>query len=192
MSIRGMRRTLTNPTRCMHLASTITLSLSLLITLGGCTAKSAREDAQATPPGGGPATDDLSPQTLAEGRQIFRFETFGNEKFWTDTARMHEVVQTSVSPATALKVGLKVDADAIPPAVAQAIKAGQVDLNSPATTVALLKLNAVVGLKGTVTTVNGRDTLIRLGVTCALCHSTVDNSFAPGIGRRQMDGLTWT
>jgi mono/diheme cytochrome c family protein len=82
-------------------------------------------------------------------------------------------------------VGLKVDADAIPAAIAQAIKAGQVDLNSPATTVALLKLNAVVGLKGTVTTVNGKDTLTRLGITCALCHSTVDNSFAPGIGRRQ-------
>jgi cytochrome c5 len=127
----------------------------------------------------------MSPQTLAEGQRIFRFETFGDEQFWTDTARMHEVVQKSVSPATALKVGLKVDADAIPAAVAEAIKAGQVDLNSPATTVALLKLNAVVGLKGTVTTVNGKDTLTRLGVTCALCHSTVDNSFAPGIGRRQ-------
>jgi cytochrome c5 len=185
MCIRGMRRTLTSPTGCMHLACTVALSLSLLITLGGCTPKSAREDAQATPTGGGPATDDLSPQTLAEGRQIFRFETFGDEKFWTDTARMHEVVQTSVSPATALTVGLKVDAEAIPAAVAQAIKAGQVDLNSPATTVALLKLNAVVGLRATVTTVNGKDTLTRLGVTCALCHSTVDNSFAPGIGRRQ-------
>jgi len=122
---------------------------------------------------------------LAEGQQIFRHETFGNEKFWTDTARMHEVVQSSVSPATALKVGLKVDAAAIPAEVAQAIKAGQVDLNSPATTVTLLKLNAVVGLRGTVTTVNGRDTLVRLGITCALCHSTVDNSFAPGIGQRR-------
>jgi mono/diheme cytochrome c family protein len=130
---------------------------------------------------------DMSPQTLTEGRQIFRFDTFGDEQFWTDTARMHEVVQRAVSPATALSVGLKVDADAIPAAVAQAIKAGQVDLNSPATTVTLLKLNAVVGLKGTVNTVNGRDTLVRLGVTCALCHSTVDNSFSQGIGRR-LDG----
>jgi mono/diheme cytochrome c family protein len=97
---------------------------------------------------------------------------------------MHEVVQKSVSPKTALSVGLKVDAGAIPPDVAQAIKAGQVDLESPATTVTLLKLNAVVGLKGTVKTVGGRDTLVRLGITCALCHSTVDNSFAPGIGQR--------
>jgi mono/diheme cytochrome c family protein len=128
---------------------------------------------------------DTSAQVLAEGKQIFRFDTFGDEKFWTDTARMHEVVQSSVSPALALKVGLKVDADAIPPAVAQAIKAGQVDLNSPATTVTLLKLNAVVGLQGTVRTINGKDTLVRLGITCALCHSTVNNSFAPGIGQRQ-------
>jgi cytochrome c5 len=119
------------------------------------------------------------------GQEIFRNDTFGNEKFWTDTARMQEVVQSSVSPNLALKVGLKVDADAIPPAVAQAIKAGQVDLNSPATTVTLLKLNAVVGLRGTVRTINGKDTLVRLGITCALCHSTVNNSFAPGIGQRQ-------
>lgn len=98
---------------------------------------------------------------------------------------MHEVVQTAVSPATALKVGLKVDAEAIPADVAAAIKAGRVDLNSPATTLTLLKLNAVVGLKGTVSTANGKDTLARLGITCALCHSNVDDSFAPGIGRRQ-------
>ena len=147
----------------------------------------------ATQPGAGSAPtgfevrSDMSPQTLAEGQRVFRFETFNDEKFWTDTARMHEVVQKSVSPNTALSVGLKVDADAIPADVAAAIKAGQVDLNSPATTVTLLKLNAVVGLKGTVNTVGGRDTLVRLGVTCALCHSTVDNSFARGIGRR-IDG----
>jgi len=119
------------------------------------------------------------------GQDIFRNDTFGDEKFWTDTARMQEVVQSAVSPSLALKVGLKVDADAIPPEVAQAIKAGQVDLNSPATTVTLLKLNAVVGLRGTVRTINGKDTLVRLGITCALCHSTVNNSFAPGIGQRQ-------
>ena len=133
------------------------------------------------------AAANMSPQNLAAGREIFRFDTFGDEQFWTDTARMHEVVQKSVSPKTALSVGLKVDAEAIPADVAAAIKAGQVNLDDPATTVTLLKLNAVVGLKGTVATVGGKDTLMRLGVTCALCHSTVDNSFAPGIGRR-MDG----
>jgi len=128
---------------------------------------------------------EKSSSVATEGQRIFRFDTFGDEKFWTDTARMNEVVQSSVSPNLALKVGLKVDADAIPADVAQAIKAGQVDLNSPATTVTLLKLNAVVGLHGTIRTVNGKDTLVRLGITCALCHSTVDSSFAPGIGHRR-------
>ncbi|MDP9200990.1 MAG: c-type cytochrome [Gemmatimonadota bacterium] len=138
-----------------------------------------------TPTAAGPASDDFSPQTLTAGREVFRFDTFGDEQFWTDTARMHEVVQKSVSPTTALSVGLKVDADAIPADVAAAIKAGKVDLNDPATTVTLLKLNAVVGLKGTVSTVNGKDNLTRLGITCALCHSTVDNSFSKGIGHRK-------
>ena len=131
------------------------------------------------------ATDDNSPQTLSEGQRIFRFETFGDEEFWTDKARMHEVVQQSVSPTVALKVGLKVDAEAIPSEIAAAIKSGKVDLGSPATTLTLLKLNAVVGLAGTVNTVEGKDSLVRLGITCALCHSTVDNSFSPGIGHRQ-------
>jgi mono/diheme cytochrome c family protein len=155
------------------------------LVLAGCVARSSQKESGPTATGAGPASDDLSPSTLAEGQQTFRYDTFGDEQFWTDTARMHEVVQQGVSPATALKVGLKVDADAIPPDVAQAIKEGRVDLNSPATTVTLLKLNAVVGLKGTVLTVNGKDSLTRLGITCALCHSTVDNSFSPGIGHRK-------
>jgi mono/diheme cytochrome c family protein len=124
---------------------------------------------------------------VASGRDIFRFDTFGDEQFWTDTLRMHEVIQAAVTPSVALSVGLKVDADALPPAVKDALAAGQVDLNSTATTLALLELNAVVGVKGDVQTVNGRDTLVRVGITCALCHSMVDNSFAPGIGRR-LDG----
>src|SRR5687767_15897419 len=91
----------------------------------------------------------LDPQLVAQGRDIFRFDTFGDEVYWSDTLRMHEVVATGVSPATALQVGLKVDADALPQEVKGAIAAGQVDLTAPATTVTLLKLNAVVGLKGT-------------------------------------------
>jgi cytochrome c peroxidase len=158
--------------------------LSALAALAGC-ARSPQEQPGRTPTGAGPVQDDRSPQTLAEGQRIFRHETFGDEQFWTDTARMHEVVQKSVSPKMALSVGLKVDADAIPPEVARAIKQGQVDLESPATTVTLLKLNAVIGLKGTVTSVGGKDSLVRLGITCALCHSTADNSFAPGIGHRK-------
>jgi mono/diheme cytochrome c family protein len=162
------------------------VGLCAVVVASGCVAKTPPNETPAgTPTGSGPATDDLSPQNLAAGQQIFRFDTFGDEQFWTDTARMHEVIQKSVSPATALSVGLKVDADAIPPAVAAAIKAGKVDLNDPATTVTLLKLNAVVGVKGTIASVNGKDSLMRVGITCALCHSTVDNSFSKGIGRRK-------
>jgi hypothetical protein len=123
-----------------------------------------------------------SPVELASGKQTFRFDTYGDETFWTDTLRIHEVIESGVSPATALAVGLKVDADVLPPGILQTA-----DLNSPATTVALLKLNAVIGLQGTVETVNGKDTLTRVGITCALCHSTVNNSAAPGIGQR-LDG----
>jgi len=129
----------------------------------------------------------LNPVLVSEGREIFRYATFGNETFWTDTARLHEVISSSVSPRTALAVGLNVDADALPATLRQALLAGQVDLDNPATTVALLKLGAVVGVDGTVETVNGRDTLVRVGITCALCHSRVDASVAPGIGRR-LDG----
>lgn len=128
----------------------------------------------------------LDPALVSQGQRIFRHETFGDERYWTDTARMHEVVQRSVSPRLALAVGLKVDVDALPQAVRDALAAGQVDLASPATTVVLLKLGAVVGLEGKVAqTAAGKDTLTSLGITCAMCHSTVDNSFAPGIGHRQ-------
>ena len=131
--------------------------------------------------------DDDDDALVAQGKQIFRFDTFGDEAKWTDTLRMHEVISAAVDPTTALSVGLKVDADALPPAVVQGIQNGTIDLESPATTVALLKLDAVVGLKGTVETTAGGDVLTRVGITCALCHSTVDNSFAPGIGKR-LDG----
>jgi mono/diheme cytochrome c family protein len=101
---------------------------------------------------------------------------------------MQTVISSAVDPMTALSVGLKVDATALPDAVVQGIQNGSVDLTSPATTVALLKLGAVVGVKGTVTTdANGNDTLIKVGITCALCHSKVDDSFALGIGAR-LDG----
>jgi len=127
------------------------------------------------------------PALLAQGKQIFRFDTFGDETKWTDTLRMHEVIAAAVDPTTALSVGLKVDAEALPAAVVQGIQNGSISLTSTDTTIALLKLNAVVGLKGTVETVAGKDTLTHVGITCALCHSTVDNSFAPGIGKR-LDG----
>jgi mono/diheme cytochrome c family protein len=126
-------------------------------------------------------------QQQADGKQIFRSDTFGDEAFWTDTLKMNTVIASAVDPKTALSVGLKVDSEALPAAVVTGIQNGSIDLTKPATTIALLKLNAVVGVKGTVTTVNGVDTLTKVGITCALCHSTVDNSFAPGIGKR-LDG----
>ena len=118
-----------------------------------------------------------------DGQQIFRYDTFGDEQLWTNVLRMHEVV-AQVAPSTALAVGLKVDADALPEGIVGALRAGQVDLSNPAVTVELLRLNAVVGVRGTVSD-NGQ--LTSLGITCALCHSTVDNSMAPGIGKR-LDG----
>lgn len=115
---------------------------------------------------------------VERGEDIFRNDTFGDEAFWTDTLRLHQVVQASVSPETALGVGLKVDADRLPEGILETA-----DLTDPATTVALLELDAVVGLKGTVEDGN----LVRLGISCALCHSTVDDSVMPGIGTR-IDG----
>jgi hypothetical protein len=131
---------------------------------------------------------DDAQESIDRGKEIFRTDTFGDETFWTDTLRLHEIIASSVDPTTALSVGLKVDADALPDAVKQGIKDGTISLTSTDTTLALLKLDAVVGLRAQLeTSSDGRVTLKRVGVTCALCHSTVDNSFAAGIGKR-LDG----
>ena len=132
------------------------------------------------------------PSMINDGKQIFRFDSFGDEDFWSGLLHLDKAIAgannggfgTGVSPATALAVGLKVDAAALPPDVVAAIKSGAVDLNDPATTLALLKLNAVVGVKGNF---DASGSFKSLGITCALCHSTVDNSFAAGIGKR-LDG----
>ena len=168
---------------------TPSIRTSLLIgTLGGAVALAAAcggsDDSTTTTD---PDTAAKQAALIEQGKQIFRFDTFGDERQWTDALKMHDVISVAVDPVTALSVGLKVDAEALPQSVVDGIQNGSVDLKSPATTIALLKLNAVVGLKGTVETVNGKDTLTRVGITCALCHSTVDNSFAPGIGKR-LDG----
>jgi mono/diheme cytochrome c family protein len=118
-----------------------------------------------------------------DGKEIFRFDTFGDEQLWTDVLRMHEAI-AQVPPATALAVGLKLDVEALPPEIISALQAGQVDLQDPAVTIRLLQLGAVVGVVGKV---SGSGQLKSVGITCALCHSTVDDSFAPGIGRR-LDG----
>jgi hypothetical protein len=120
---------------------------------------------------------------IRHGQQIFRYDTFGDEQLWTRVLRMHEVIET-VSPETALAVGLKVDVDALPAGVIAALKAGKVNLKNPAVTTELLRLNAVVGVVGNVSA-SGR--LESVGITCALCHSTVDDSFTDGIGKR-LDG----
>lgn len=126
-----------------------------------------------------PAFSDAMPGGNRQlGQYIFRFDTFGDEQLWTDTLRMHEVIPAIVSPRVALSVGLKVDATKLPTGFLD-----RVDLNDPATTVELLRRDAVVGVVGKV---EGR-VLKRVGITCALCHSTVDNSVAPGIGNR-LDG----
>ena len=129
---------------------------------------------------GGP----MNPALVAKGKTIFRFDTFGDETFWTDSLRLHEVIRTSVTPRAALGLGIKVDADALPPEVKAGILNGSISLDLPATTVALLRLNAVVGVIGQV---DASNTLTRVGLTCAFCHSTVDNSFLPGVGSR-LDG----
>jgi hypothetical protein len=144
--------------------------------------RAGRSTPRATPAANGPV--------VAQGRQTFRYDTFGDEAFWTGALQLHRAISGAklggvgpgVSPKTALAVGLKVDAAKVPAEVAQGIKAGKVDLDAPATTLALLKLDAVVGLRGRV---DGSGRLTSLGITCALCHSTVDDSFAPGIGKRR-------
>jgi hypothetical protein len=129
------------------------------------------------------ASSQVKDPYRGQGQQIFRFDTFGDEQLWTDVLKMHQVMPT-VNPATALAVGLKVDVDALPPALVDALRADQVDLTDPAVTIELLRLNAVVGVKGVV---DQSGTLTSVGITCALCHSSVDNSFAAGIGER-LDG----
>ena len=131
-------------------------------------------------------------QMLDEGKQTFRFETFGDETYWTDALQIHKAIAgeknggigAGLSPNAALGLGLKVDMDVIPADVAAAIKAGKVNLDDPAVTLTLLQLNAVVGVKGTF---DAKKVLVSIGLTCASCHSTVDNAFSPGIGHR-LDG----
>jgi hypothetical protein len=128
----------------------------------------------------------------AEGRRTFRFDTFADQDFWGGTLQLHKAIEGSrfggvgpgISPRTALARGLKVDVDALPQELQEQLKHGRINLDDPGVTLALLKLNAVVGLTGFA---NSRGGLDSVGIQCALCHSTVDNSLLPGIGHR-LDG----
>jgi hypothetical protein len=161
----------------------ILLALIAVITLVQCTeiVEQVREEVK-----------KVNPTFVNDGKQIFRFDTFGDETFWSGVLHLDKAIAGAnnggfgpgVSPKAALGVGLKVDAEALPAAVVAGIKSGTVDLVDPATTLTLLKLNAVVGVKGSF---NEKGDLTSVGITCASCHSTVDDSFAPGIGKR-LDG----
>lgn len=125
-----------------------------------------------------------SQQMIMQGRHTFRFDTFGDEAFWGGQLKLHETIN-HLTPRQALELGLKVDSQALPPAVIDAIKNGKVNLNDPTVTLLLIKLKAVLGVVGFF---NENGTLKSVGLTCAVCHSTVDNSIAPSIGKR-IDGL---
>ena len=139
------------------------------------------------------AAAEQAKRYLEEGRETFRFDTFGSEDFWGGKLKLHEAIAgeklggkgPGLSPETALELGLKVDINAIPEAVAEALNKGEVDLTDPASTLVLLKANAVVGVTGFFAE-DGK-TLSSVGIQCALCHSTVDDAYAPGIGHR-LDG----
>ncbi len=165
--------------------------------LPGIVAVAACAEGSKTKQGSPPLPDDdpvveSAAALVDEGRRIFRFDTFGDEAFWGGQLRLHEAIAgeanggvgPGVSPNAALSVGLKVDAEALPDALVAQVQAGEVDLDDPATTLALLQIDAVVGVTGFF---DDAGTLTSVGIQCALCHSTVDDSFAPGIGAR-LDG----
>jgi hypothetical protein len=166
----------------------LTAGFALTVALAGASillgaAKKTRLDSQ---------IDTSATQLIEEGRHTFRFDTFGDEAFWGDTLKLHQAIQGAafggvgpgVSPNTALTVGLKVDVAALPKSLRKQLRGGQVDLDDPAATLALLAHDAVVGVTGFF---NTDGSLTSIGIQCAFCHSTVDDSFAPGIGRR-LDG----
>lgn len=171
----------------------------LLIVAAGCfvlSVAAAGRSADAPQSGNGPLDNpNVDPAVshaaalVSEGQRVFRFDTFGDEQFWGNSLKLHEAIAGNrfggvgpgLTPAAALAVGLKVDADALPPPLLQALQRGAVDVNDPANTLALLRANAVVGVTGFFT----GERLTSVGIQCALCHSDVDNRIAPGIGTRR-------
>jgi hypothetical protein len=164
----------------------------LTLVLGFVVVQSRAQDGNKKDQGFDLLISENSRRMIEEGRQTFRYDTFGDEAYWSGKLKLHDAIQGSklggvgpgVSPKTALAVGLKVDMDALPQPLVAQIKDGKVNLDDPATTLALIKLNAVLGIKGTF---NDNGSLKAIGLTCAVCHSNVDDAFAPGIGHR-LDG----
>jgi cytochrome c2 len=189
--MRGTKNTLLER-RLIKVAVVLFVAAAMMVLLGAQTSATWEEQGKGKLTEAERTTDANAQGMLSEGKQTFRFDTFGDEVFWSDTLQLHRAIAGAnqggvgpgVSPKTALAVGLKVDSDALPGSLVAQLKHGRVNLDDPATTLALLKLDAVVGVKGTF---NQTGNLQAVGITCALCHSTVDDSFAPGIGRR-LDG----
>jgi len=176
--------------RSIVLAASITSFLALALGAAGCRDASAEAVVASAAIHAAAPADRGKPDAVVrdaaamvhEGRRIFRFDTFGDEAFWTGVLRLNEPL-SQVSPRTALAVGLKVDVDALPGKVVSDLRAGRVNLDDPAVTLALIQADAVLGVKGVVEVRK----LKSIGITCAVCHSTVDDSLAPSIGRR-LDG----
>lgn len=181
--------------RTLVVGATAALLLALTVALAVKAPSLRAQGAQQQPSGHNPFDVEITAaavQLLEEGKQTFRYDTFGDEAFWGGQLRLHEAIAgrrlggvgAGVSPRTALALGLKVDSQALPASLAAQITAGKVNMDDPATTLALLKRNAVLGVTGFF---DSAGTLTSFGIQCALCHSTVDDSLAPGIGRR-LDG----
>ena len=171
----------------------VALAAALISYDGALAEQRTKQAAPAAPSRLDAAVRDNVERLLAEGIQTFRYDTFGSEDFWGSQVKLHQAIQgekfggvgRGISPKQALELGLKVDMEAVPKNVATAIKTGKVDLNDPANTLLLLKANAVLGVTGFFNE-DGKS-LKSIGIQCALCHSTVNNAFMPGIGRR-LDG----
>lgn len=173
--------------------STFAIVFEMGLLAGACSSTDKPgQNSQPSTNADGKSAQQSASRLVDEGKETFRFDTFGDEAFWGDSLKLHEAIAgesnggvgDGISPNTALSLGLKVDMEALPADLVAAIQANQVDLDDPATTLALLKLNAVVGVTGFFSK-NGA--IESIGIQCALCHSTVDDAFAPGIGRR-LDG----
>src|SRR6476659_2155476 len=172
--------------KLLSIAGASALGIALL---AGASAQEKAPQAPSSPASFDGVVSKNAQNMMEQGRRIFRYDTFGSEAFFGDALQLHKAIAGAknggvgpgVSPKTALAVGLKVDADALPENLKGQIRAGKVNLDDPATTLALLKLNAVVGLTGKF---DQSGKIQSLGTQCALCHSQVDDSFAPGIGKR--------